>query len=233
MKCAKRQTTAVLAAVFLLSMAVGAPAYKFEFITVSDIVKKVKEKFGTVNSYQANFKIVSEKMGKKSHQSGSVRYKSSDKMLIEFTQPHGQKVIANGSTMWIYIPSMNVVAEQDLKSGSDTLFSANSKSGLQRLFSKYHYKFASKEQPEVQSDNTKKYTLFLQQKESRGGFRTMKLWISEDFLITRAVGETSAGKKVDIEFTGIRTDIDLPNGIFKFDIPPRVRVIKNPMMSEE
>lgn len=233
MKKPGRLILASLSIISLLFFNTFAGAYKFEFVTVSDIVKKVRQKFGGIDSYQATFRINTEKMGKKSYQSGVVKYKSSNKMLVEFDQPFGQKIVANGNSMWIYIPSMNVVAEQDLKSQSESLFNSNTKNGLQRLFSKYHYKFASRQQPEVQADGSKKYTILLQQKESRSGFRTLKLWINEDFLISKAAGETSTGKKVDIEFTSIRTDLDLPNGIFKFDVPSRVRVVKNPMISEE
>ncbi len=229
----KRAITALVASLAIVMMVAGAVhAYKFEFITVTDIVKKVKKRFSEVESYQADFIINSEKIGKKSQQSGVVRYKSSDKLLIEFHRPSGQRIISNGKLLWIYIPSMNVVAEQDLKS-SDSLFSSGTKSGLRRLFSKYHYRFASKDQPEPQPDGTKKYTLLLKQKESRSGFRTLKLWISEEYLIVKAYGETSTGKKLQIEFNNIKTDVSLPNGIFKFDIPPRARVIKNPMISEE
>lgn len=224
---------AILPLLVIVSFISYSAAYKFDFTTVSDVVKKVRDKFSSIDSYQANFKINSDKMGKRSAQSGTVRYKSSSRLLVEFDQPYGQKIITSGNTMWIYIPSMNVVAEQDLKSSSDSLFTSNTASGLQRLFSKYHYKFASREQPEPQADGSKKYTLMLQQKESRSGFRTLKLWISEDYLITRASGETSNGKKVDIDFSNIRTDVDLPNGLFKFDIPSKARVIKNPMIAEE
>lgn len=231
-KCGWLRAASLILAVVFLSVG-PAGAYRFEFTTVSDVAKKVRERFAAVESYQANFKIVSEKMGKKSYQNGVVKYKSPNKMLVDFVQPYGQKIIATGNTMWIYIPSMNVVAEQDLKSQSDSLFSSNTKSGLQRLFTKYHYKFASREQPERQPDGSKRYTMMLQQKESRSGYRNLKLWISEDYLITKAAGETSTGKKVEIEFTDIRTDVDHPAGIFKFDIPSRVRVIKNPMISEE
>ena len=75
--------------------------------------------------------------------------------------------------------------------------------------------------------------ILLKQKESRSGYRTIKLWVSEDFLIVRAQGVTSSGKKVDIRLTKIKTGIDLPNGLFRFDVPSRARVIKNPMLSEE
>ncbi len=208
-------------------------AYKFDFITVTDIVKKVKKRFSEIHSYQANFTIVSQKLGKTIHQSGVVRYKAENKMAIDFYGGGNHRIISNGKLMWIYIPSMSVVAEQSLKSDSTSLFSSGTKSGLNRLFSKYHYKFATKDQPEIQPDGSKKYVLQLKQKESRAGFRSLKLWISEGFLITKAYGETATGKKVELEFSNIKTDVSLPNSLFKFDIPGRARVIKNPMISEE
>jgi len=224
----------ILAAALLFPIAAGSDllAYKFEFVTVSDVVKKVKKKFGETGTYQASFSILTEKMGKKKRQSGIVKYKSSNRLLILFTSPQGQKIISNGKMMWLYIPSMNIVAEQDLRYDSG-IFSSGTKDGLNRLFSKYHYRFASSDQPEKMKDGTKLYTMLLSQKESRSGYRKMKLWISEDYFIVRAVGETSTGKKVDIKFSNIKTGISLPNGIFKMDIPARARVIKNPMISEE
>lgn len=216
--------------VFLLST--SAFAYKFDFVTVSDVVKKIQKTFGTLDAYQADFTIVSKKLGKTKTQRGVISYKATNKLFIKFNSPYGQKIISNGKMMWIYIPSMNVVAEQDLKSDSG-FFSTHTKSGLKRLFRKYHYRFDSKEQPQVQSDGSKLYTIFLKQKESRSGYRTLKLWVSENYMIVRAHGETSSGKEVDISFSNIKTDIDLPNGMFKFDVPSQARVIKNPMISEE
>lgn len=207
-------------------------AYKFDFVTVTDVVNKIKKKFGELDTYDANFSLITEKMGKKNSNSGNVKYKATDKLLMTFYNPPGQKIVSNGKMMWIYIPTLNVVAEQDLKSDT-SLFSSGTKMGLKRLFSKYHYKFDSKTQPEPQKDGTKMYTLLLNQKESRSGYRSIKLWVSEDYLISRAIGWTSSGKKVEISFSQIRTNVDIPNGVFKFTVPARARVIKNPMISEE
>ncbi len=231
----KMSTKAVWCTVSLLAflfVSEGANAYRFDFITVSDVVSEVKKKFGSLDSYQASFTIVSDKLGKRKRQTGTVKYKANNKLLIEFRRPYGQKIISNGSTMWIYIPSMNVVAEQDLKE-EPGLFATTSKSGLRTLFAKYHYRFASKEQPEKQRDGSKMYTLLLKQKESRAGYRDIKLWISEDYFIRKASGKTSTGKEIDIVLSDIKTNIKLPNALFKFDIPARARVIKNPMISEE
>jgi outer membrane lipoprotein-sorting protein len=222
----------ILAALLLSFIPFGVFAYNFEFVTVSDVVKKVQEKFASFETYQANFSIISDKMDKKKVQQGVISYKASNKLLVNFTTPPGQKIVSDDKTMWIYIPSMNVVAQQDLKNDSG-VFSVQSKTGLRRLFSKYHYRFDGKEQPAVQSDGSKQYTIFLKQKESRSGFSTMKLWVSEDYVIVRAEGETSSGKKVSISFSQIKTGIDLPNGMFKFDVPGQARVIKNPMIAEE
>jgi outer membrane lipoprotein carrier protein len=205
----------------------------FEFTTVSDVVKKVRKKFSDMESYQADFKIVSERLGNKAYKNGRITYKAADKMLIEFINPSGQRIVSDGKRMWVYIPSMNVVAEQDLKSDSASIFSSATGSGLKRLFSIYHYKFASRNQPEKQSDGSMQYTLFLNKKESRGGLRTIKLWISEDYLIKKAVGESSTGKMVEINFTNIKSNFEVSNGVFQFDIPSQAKIIKNPLMSEE
>ena len=207
-------------------------AYKFDFITVSDVVNETKKKYGSLKSYQANFTITSDKGGKRIVQTGVLRFKSSDKLLMEFTAPSRQKIVSNGQMMWIYIPSMNVVAEQDLTSESG-LFASGSEAGLNRLFSKYHYRFASKEEPETMKDGSKQYTLVLKQKETRGGYKTINLWISEDYFIKKAEGFTSSGKKIEITLSDIKTDVDLSNSLFKFDIPASARIIKNPMLSEE
>ncbi len=232
MKLFGRAATSFFIIALLALMSTDLYAFKFDFTTVSDIVDNIKKNFGKMESYQANFTIVSDKGGKTNQQTGVIKYKAHNKLRIEFNQPYGQKIVSNGKMMWIYIPSMNVVAEQDLNSESG-IFTSGSKSGLNWLFSKYHYRFASKDQPETQDDGTRRYTLILKQKESRSGYRKMKLWVTERYFIIRAQGETSTGKKVDIAFSDLRTNVNLPNGIFKFDIPSRARVIKNPMISEE
>jgi outer membrane lipoprotein carrier protein len=218
----------------IILFTVNLEAYKiFEFTTVTDVVKKVKKKFSEMESYQAEFKILSEKLGNKSAKSGRISYKAGNRMLIEFSNPPGQKIVSDGKNMWIYIPSMNVVAQQDLKQDSGSIFSSASGNGLKRLFSKYHYKFASKTQPEKQPDGAMQYTLLLKQRESRSGFRTIKLWISEDFIIKKALGESSTGKSIEIQFYNMKTNIALQNGMFQFDIPSQAKIIKNPMISEE
>jgi outer membrane lipoprotein carrier protein len=216
----------------ILMIGSGASAFRFDFTTVSDIVDRIRKRFSKIESYQAYFTIVSQKAGRTRRQAGIIRYKAGNRLCIDFSQPQGQKIVSNGRMMWIYIPSMNVVAEQDLDSDTG-IFSAGTKSGLNWLFSKYHYRFDSRDQPSVQADGTKKYTLFLKQKESRRGFRNLKLWVTEKYFIVRAKGETSSGKTIDIAFSNIKINVGMQNSIFRFEIPPRARVIKNPMMSEE
>lgn len=211
----------------------SAFAEKFEFVTVNSVVKKIKEQFGKIESYSAKFVITTEKMGKKTIHRGKIKTLFPNRIRVDFINPPGQKIVSDGKTIWIYIPTLNVVAEQDLDSDSGSLFSSNTKKGLQRLFSKYHYKFASKEQPRKEKDGNKYYILYLRQKESRSGYRNFTLWINENYLITKAVGETSSNKKVEIVFSNINTKENFQKGMFKFDIPSQARVIKNPMISEE
>jgi outer membrane lipoprotein-sorting protein len=228
----KRFSTVLTAIIALLCVS-PAPAIKFDFTTVSDVVKSISKRYGEIDCYSASFTLRGDKGGKKTQQNGVIRSKSPDKLLVEFSNPPGQKIVANEKTMWIYMPSLNVVATQDLNNKNASFLTSNTKNGLSRLFSKYHYKFDAKDQPITEADGKKYYTLYLKQKESRSGYRNLKLWITDDYLIKKAVGETSSGKKVEIEFTNIKTNESFPNGMFKFDMPANAREIKNPMMAEE
>lgn len=223
----------ILIFAFILFCGSLITAQEFEFVTVSDVVKEVKNRFADVDSYSATFTIQSTKGSSTVVQKGTVRSLKPNMLRVDFTSPENQKVVSDGERMWIYIPSLNVVAEQDLKEDKTTTFSATSEVGLRRLFNKYHYKFASKEQPKLLEDGKKYYILDLKQKESRSGYKTLTLWITEDYIITRAVGETSSGKNVEIEFNNIDMTTKLAKGMFKFEVPANARTIKNPMISEE
>ena len=219
--------------VFFMVLAPLLLSAKFSFTTVSDVVDEVKKKYASFEGMSADFVIESEKGGKKTVRSGTLKSKFPNYLMVDFFSPAGQKIVSDGRVMWLYIPSLNVVAEQDLKDDESGIFSSNSRTGLQRLFKKYHYKFAQKEQPFIDADGKKYYLIDLQQKESRSGFKTMKIWIDEKYMITRAEGVTSAGKTVKIRFSKIDTSKDFQKGIFKMDKPASARVIKNPMLSEE
>ncbi|HOJ28906.1 MAG TPA: outer-membrane lipoprotein carrier protein LolA [Spirochaetota bacterium] len=225
----KKLLRIAIAPVIVFLCVITGYSYKFDFVTVNDIVKQIKKTFSDVESYQANFVMVSDKMGKRQTQSGTIWYMSPHYLRIDFDVPYGQKIVSDGKQVWIYIPSINVVAEQDLNS---SMFAIGTGSGLNRLFSKYHYKFDGKEQPRVEGNN-KYYVLFLKQKETRSGFRTMKLWVNEQYFITKAAGETANGKNITIKIKNINTKVDLKKGFFKFDPPSNARIIKNPMLAEE
>lgn len=221
--------------ILLCSSAFSQESYRFEFETVSDVVRKTKEEFSKIKSYSADFSIVTKKGNSTTVQKGTLKSLRPNYLMIHFSEPHNQRIVSDGKMMWIHIPSMNVVAEQDLKEDeSGTVFSPGSYVGLKRLFAKYHYKFASKTQPEKAEDGKEYYTLSLSQKESRSGYKTIKLWIAkENYMIMRAEGETAGGKNVDISFSNISTSGNFSKGMFKMEIPSNAKVIKNPMISEE
>lgn len=229
----KKYMSKFICIVAFFSLLTVVSAQEFEFVTVSDVVRKVKDRFSDVEGYSANFVIESKKGSSTEVKKGTIQSLKPNMLKIQFRSPKSQLLVSDGETMWIHIPSMNVVAEQDLKGDKSTEFSTTSYVGLKRLFAKYHYKFDSKDQPALGVDGKKYYTLYLKQKESRSGYKSMKLWVNEDFLITRAVGETSSGKSVSISFSNINTKASLRKGSFKFDIPANARVIKNPMIAEE
>jgi len=61
----KKSFIFIIFTIFVACFIVDSFAYKFDFVTVTDVVRNIKKTYNDLKSYQANFQIVSEKDGKK------------------------------------------------------------------------------------------------------------------------------------------------------------------------
>ncbi len=214
-------------------------ADSFKFIVANDIVKGVRKKFKSFNSYQAEFIIVSQQSRKKSIRRGKVYFRKPDKMRMQFTNPRNQIVISNGKTVWLYLPSHKLLGEQTLTpEKKDSLFTKNIPIGMDRLFSLYHYSFAKGKQPRaVAMDGTKQkpeqfFILQLRQKVITSGFRKMLVYVDTNFFIRKIEAQTALGKTVTMVFNNIQTGVDLKDSLFIFDKKkyPIRSTVKNPLV---
>ncbi|MFN3247574.1 MAG: LolA family protein, partial [Leptonema sp. (in: bacteria)] len=105
--------------------------------------------------------------------------------------------------------------------------------GVKHLFNDYHYKFDDINQPK-EIDGKKYYVLDLEQKVKIGGYEKMRLFINADnFFIEKSIAEGSFGTKTTIEFSNIETNIELEGKLFQYTPPDNVRIVLNPLVSEE
>jgi len=212
--------------IFLMTISLDAQ----KFVHPTDVVKKIKDNFSKLNSYQAEFTILNERKDQKRYTKGTSYFKKGGKVNFSFTSPQNDVIISNGKKMWVYIKRLNAVAVQDLKgqdSGKGILTGTFSDAGVITLFNRYHYSFDSVEQPVI-INKSRYYKLNLKEKVATGGFSEMKVYVdAETFFITKIEAEAPAGKKVTLTLSNVQYNVELPNSLFQFNIEDNMKVVEN------
>jgi len=201
-----------------------------EFIHPTDIVTKVKKTMKTVETYEADFRIITKTKKKTKTTRGRAYYKKPGKIHFAFREPSGDKIISNGKTMWIYIHKLKAVGIQELNSvNSKGVASVATHRGIMSIFSRYHYNFDTTDQPR-QFGSKSYFVLSLKEKVASGGFSTMKIYIgSKTNLIEKIEAENDHGKVVSLEFQNIRINTDLPGSLFYFKVEGNIKPVNNPL----
>lgn len=177
--------------------------------------------------------------GKKSTtMSGHCYYQKPGKIRYEFDQPNGNLIVSDGRILWVFIKRLGAVGKQDLtlkkKNESDSdIFSTTPGPGLSRLFRKYHYKFDKPQQPRKFDDGTF-FVLEMEQREKIGGYETILLYIDpSNYLIRKAEATDSYGKRTVISFSAIELDPQLEGKLFQYQPEDNIRIVLNPLVSED
>jgi len=204
-----------------------------KFVHPTDVVKKVKDNFNKLNSYQAEFTIITERKDQKKITKGTAYFKKGGKVNFSFTTPVNDVIISNGKKMWVYIKRLNAVAVEQLKGDSDNggLTGAFSDTGVITLFNRYHYSFDTPDQP-VTINKNRYYKLNLKEKVATGGFSEMMLYVDADtFFISKIEADAPAGKKVSLTLSNVQHNVELPNSLFQFTIEDNMKVVENALTS--
>lgn len=207
-----------------------------DFIHPSDVVKEMKSRFKSMKSYEGSFRIQIKDGKETRNSSGKAYYRSGGRLNFTFSQPYGDLIISDGQKMWVYIARLNAVGVQDLdttdKKGRN-IYETNSYSGLVNLFRRYHYRFDSPEQPrKIKGDRY--FVLDLKEKVSSGGYEKITLYVDpEKYLIRELDAESPSGRTVNMQFSSIELNKELPESLFEYKVKNNVRIVENPLTTEK
>jgi outer membrane lipoprotein-sorting protein len=194
-----------------------------EIVSINDIKKLMVDKFASIEDYTADFEWINGT----AHYFGNIQYKKPDKILLTFDEPEEQIIVSNGATLYIYLPSLKIVAQQSLAEGSEsTLLTAASESGLGKLMDEYSFSFYDSSLLQTFRE-TKAYHLTLNQNKAKVGFKQMDLWVSDTGLILQSNGSSQSGINVSLTFSNIKLNTELPDYFFEFEVPPDAQIIRN------
>ena len=220
-------TAGILSVVFAFSTFLFAQdadtAETISIVTVNDVKQLMSDTFDSVEDYIADIEWVN---GNTTY-TGTLSFKKSNKLLIEFIEPENQVISTDGLFLYIYIPYLKVVIQQSLGEDTEsTLLATTSEAGLRKLFDEYSFSFYDSSSFQL-FGGTMAYHLKLEQKRPKVGFRQMDMWVSRNGYILQSNGKSPNGLDVSLTFTNVRINSELPDYIFEFEVPADAQIIRN------
>jgi outer membrane lipoprotein-sorting protein len=197
---------------------------RFQITSVNDVKKLMEQAFESIQDYTADIVWVNGNV----EYFGTISYKRENKFLIEFEEPEDQVIVSNGEYLYLYIPYLRIVVQQLLGEATESslLATSSSQAGLSKMFNEYAFSFADSNglQP---FGSTMAYHLKLYQKRPKVGFKSMDLWVSKQGYILQSNGVSPSGVNVNLSFSNIQVNRELPDHIFEFEVPADAQIMQN------
>jgi outer membrane lipoprotein-sorting protein len=199
-----------------------------EIVTADRYLERVSEHYAGVTDYEAKVAIRSGT----SDMEGQLSFLNPSFLRIDFTRPAEQVIAFNGELLTVYLPEYRAVLNQEVtqRSSAATGASLASAQGLSLLRRNYVPSFVTGPDPVPLEDGRTDMVvkLRLTRRTVSEGFREIILSVDpESLLIRRIEGRTIADVLVRFDFTGIRTNLGIPEGRFIYDSPASANVYNN------
>src|SRR2546422_10589854 len=216
--CAARLTLLIL----LLHSAFRIPhsAFFAEAASVSDIVKRLQERYDSTEGFRADFtqEIESATLGQKVESRGTVFFKKPGRMRWEFSEPQ-QTLVSDGTFFWFYQPADKQVLKTPFQQAFRSSTPASFLLGVGRLDEDFIVSLTS--------ETEAVYQLRLTPKKDAEALGLVDLAVSaKTFDILQATITDPLGNVTRLRFTNIDRAAPLDDTLFHFSVPPGVDVIE-------
>lgn len=199
-----------------------------DILTADQFFSQVSDRYAQVNDYEAHIVITA---GKSAPMTGTIAYKAPNLLRVDFIQPADQVISFDGEQLQVYIPSLHAILVQatSSKTGAGGA-SLASRDGLAMMRRSYSMAFETGPTPVPLEEKSQEMVvrLTLQRKNVAEGFRTIKLSIDPNQkLIRRIEGWTLSNDYFVFDFTGIKTNQNIPDTRFIYDSPASANMYNN------
>jgi len=173
-----------------------------------EVLKNIQDKFNTINDLSAD---LVQSVNGNANLKGKIYYKKENQLRFEFKNI---LLISDGETSWSYNPKNNKVVITDYESEGDKILSIR-----QIIFDYPENCNLTTEQSEGTT------ILLLIPNDNTFSFNSIKLFLSEDYLITKASIDDPAAGEIEIDLSDYKLNKGLSDSLFKFSPPEGSQVI--------
>lgn len=220
------RTTGARRLVGALALAAGAPlATPAAAQDVSAVLQHAERAYQAVSSLTATFTqtIINPMLGGPETTYGRLFLVPPDRFAMRFTDPNGERIVADGTWLWLYAPSsapQQVIRQPIPQSGAQTPNLVAQ--FVERPLERYRASF-------VASDTVSGDTVDIIQLvpfDEGLGFREAEIAVARtDGVLRRIALVEPSGQRRRIVLSAIRTNVRVPPSELTFDVPKGTRVV--------
>ncbi|GMO45496.1 MAG: hypothetical protein Ta2G_00400 [Termitinemataceae bacterium] len=201
------------------------PSLGAQIVTAEKYLEQVSNKYAGFNDYEARIGI---KTGSED-MSGTVSHLSPSFLKIEFTSPAEQVIVFNGEMLTVYLPAYKAILNQSVQSGGSRGAGLATSGGLTLMRRNFVASYITGPEPVALDELSGERVVKLRLTRRYGSdFKEIILSIDpSSLLIRRIAATTNGGSLVQFDFTGIKTNIGIPETRFIYDSPASANVYNN------
>lgn len=165
--------------------------------------------------------VVGQAFSQPKESSGTLLMQRPGKFRWDYSTPYKQLILADGKRLWIYDPDLAQVVVKPLEVAlGDTPALLLSGEGMESLEQQYNITESLEARDGL-------YWVTLLPREKESSFQEVRLGFGQQHLRRMELVD-GFGQLTTLEFLGMQTNVDVPEGSFQFDPPKGVDVVGNP-----
>lgn len=204
----------------------AASTWAQDIITAQRYFEQVSEAFGAIKDYTCTLTLTRGD----TISTGRLSYKSPNLLRLDYTNPPNQVLLADGKKLQIYVPSQNLILEQDLRNRSSAELEGMASSRALRLLSE-GFDISYVDTPELvplgPGSTEQVVKLRLTRRLPREMYREIVLSVTNDKLIRRMQGVLEDHSEIVMDYAGIRLNQNLSDNRFQAEQWPEAYVVRD------
>jgi outer membrane lipoprotein carrier protein len=190
---------------------------------VHAIADKVDQRYNHMQTLHAQFDETYSGAGMTRKESGTLELKKPGRMRWDYEEPRPKMFLADGSTVWFYVPGERQVRRAPVKQIEDLRSPLRYLLGKSKLEKEF---IGLAVATDAKPLNTGDIVLRGVPKGMQERVSQTLLEVTPDGLITRIVVEEMDGSVTDFRFLQQKENVQIGDGRFKFVPPPGVEVVQ-------
>ena len=208
-----------------LTAAAGLWSTSLSAQTAESVLERAERAYRRAGTFQADFVqiIVNPMLGGPEETDGTLALDPPNRFAMHFTEPAGDRIIADGTWLWIYAPSS--VEGQVIRQPIPTQGPASPNliaQFVERPLERYEVTYIGRDSVRGHAVDVVR----LVPHDRDFPFRSAELAIDRETGLLRRLGLVeAAGQGRTLVFRNVRTGGRIPGGVFTFEIPQGVKVV--------